>query len=140
MNYIKQNHINARDKLLIIDDDNNTRLLIKKIMSDTKITIIETGCGREAFDLFSNFSNEIFLVILDIRLPVYDGWTLIPKFRQVNPRVPVIALSAVSPQELALKCELAALSEYISKPFRIHELRQIINSYYCYPFNKSDQK
>jgi CheY-like chemotaxis protein len=139
MYFIKQNHINVRDKLLVIDDDYATRLLIKEIVRDTKIIIIETGCGREAFDLFSNFSQEIFLVILDILLPVYNGWTLIQKFRQVDPGIPVIALSAISPQELAFKCELAGLSEYISKPFRIREIRQIINSYYCYSINNIDR-
>jgi DNA-binding response OmpR family regulator len=132
MYFIKQNNISVRDKLLVIDDDYATRLLIKNIVSDTKIIIIETGCGREAFDLFSNFSKEIFLVILDILLPFYDGLTLIQKFRQVDPWVPVIALSAISPQELAIKCKLAGLSQYLSKPFRVRELRQIINSYYSY--------
>jgi DNA-binding response OmpR family regulator len=138
MSFIKQNHISVRDKLLVIDDDYATRLLIKKILSDTKIIIIETGCGREAFDLFSNFSKEIFLVILDILLPFYDGLTLIQKFREVDPWVPVIALSAISPQELAIKCKLAGFSQYLSKPFRVRELRQIINSYYSYSIKNID--
>lgn len=130
---------NVRDKLLIIDDDQATRLLIKVIVNDIKITTIETGCGREALDLFSKFSKEIFLVILDIRLPGYNGWTLFDKFRKIDPKVPVIAISATFPLELALQSEQAGMAGYISKPFWIDELRQIIRSYYGSLINDSDE-
>ncbi|MGQ9619634.1 MAG: response regulator, partial [Bacteroidales bacterium] len=131
-----QNNDNFRNKLLIIDDDPETRLLIKIIMRDTRITVIEAVCGIEALDLFIKFSQTIFLVILDIRLPVCDGWTLICKFRKINPQVPVITVSAIFPQELALKSKLAGVEGYISKPFRLNELRQIIASYYENSFKK----
>lgn len=128
---IENEHINIRDKLLIIDDDYSTRLLIKEIMKDTRAKIIETGCGREAQDLFNKFFREIFLVILDIRLPVYDGWTLLDEFKKTDPRVPVIIISAILPLELASRCESEGVLVYLSKPFCIHKFRQIINSYFC---------
>ncbi len=130
---IEKDHISVRDKLLIIDDDNATRLLIKEILRDTKISIIETGCGSEAIDLFKQYSGEIFLIMLDIRLPVYDGWTLLQKFREADRLIPVIVVSAIPPRELALRCELEGVPVYLSKPFRVHEVSKIIKSYMCFP-------
>jgi CheY-like chemotaxis protein len=126
---VEKNHISVRDKLLVIDDDITTRLLIKEIMSDTEKTVIETGCGSEAIDLFNKYYAEIFIVILDILLPVHDGWTLLQKFRNIDPRVPIIVVSAILPRELAIKCEMEGVPVYLSKPFRVNELRKIIESY-----------
>jgi DNA-binding response OmpR family regulator len=114
--------------LLIVDDDNATRLLIKNILREEEIKIIETGCGVEAFELFQNNSKEISLVILDIILPGFDGWILVKKFKELDPRVPVIAVSAIPPQELDLRCRKEGFKGYFSKPLHIKEFRQFIFS------------
>ncbi|MFH0843315.1 MAG: response regulator [Bacteroidota bacterium] len=126
---IDNNHISFRDKLLVIDDDKATRLLIKELMRDTGVTIIETGCGAEAIELFKKYCREIFLVILDIRLPVHDGWTLLKEFRQTDPYLPVLVVSAIMPYELAIKCEMEGVLLYMSKPFMIEKLIQMIRLY-----------
>jgi CheY-like chemotaxis protein len=124
---LSQKSINR--KLLIIDDDEATRLLITEILEGTKVSIMETGCGMEARNLFKEYSFEIDLVLLDIKLPDYNGWELLKQFRQENPLVPVIALSAILPTELAKKCESTGFDGYFSKPFDIVEFKEFVGMF-----------
>lgn len=119
-----------RDKLLIVDDDSATRLLIRVILRDSGITIIEACNGIEALELFRLHYAEIFLILLDIILPAYDGWTVLGEFRKIQPEIPVIAVSGTFTMELQEKSAQAGLTKYISKPFNINEMKEIICSYY----------
>jgi CheY-like chemotaxis protein len=115
-------------KLLVIDDDETTRMLIRETLDDTDISIIETGNYTEALDIFRNQRDEIGLILLDIYLPGCDGWTLAGMIRQLDPKIPLIAISAIPPAELDVKFRTAGFNGYISKPFDIDQLRQIIKS------------
>lgn len=83
-------------KILIIDDDEATRILICGIFEGTNINIIEAGCGLEAFKLFKKYSFEIDLILLDLRLPDCSGWELNRQLRSENNIIPVIAISAIN--------------------------------------------
>jgi two-component system cell cycle sensor histidine kinase/response regulator CckA len=128
--YCKEgNKANVGAKLLVIDDDETTCMLIRETLDDTDIGIIETGFSTEAFDIFKNHRDEIGLVLLDICLPGCNGWTLIGMIRQLSPQITVIAISAMPPAELAEKCRTAGFNGYVSKPFDLNQLKQIILSY-----------
>ncbi len=122
--------------LLIIDDDKITRMLIKDILEGSGIPILESGCGEKACELFKNNRKKIGLVLLDIRLPDCDGWDLIGTIRQIDPHVPVLAVSAILPSELAANYQLAGFTGYISKPFKTDELQEVIFSFFCDQDNK----
>ncbi|MGD2035093.1 MAG: response regulator [Bacteroidales bacterium] len=123
------NKIRSRSKLLIIDDDETTRILIKDVLEDTGIPILESGCGMQAYGILRNNRDEIGLILLDIRLPDYDGWLLITGIRRLAPEIPVIAISAIFPHELAAKYKSAGFTEYMAKPFDTQQLEAIVISY-----------
>lgn len=115
--------------LLVIDDDDSSRILIKVILQSFNITILESQSGQEALCIFKKHSKEVFSVLLDIHLPDYDGSELLRLFRQENPSVPIIALSAITPVELAKLSKTRGFDMYISKPFDIEHLKEVIRSY-----------
>jgi len=119
-----------RDKLLIVDDDSPTRLLVRVILRDSGITTIEACNGIEALELIKRHYAEIFLILLDIILPACDGWTVLKECRKICPDIPVIAVSGTFTMELQEKSAQAGLTKYISKPFNINEMKEIICSYY----------
>jgi CheY-like chemotaxis protein len=116
-----------KQKLLIVDDDETTRLLITEILKGTKVNILETRSGVEAHNLYKKYSCEIDLVLLDIKLPDCNGWELLKQFRQINPLVPCVAASAISRVELRRRCDLGEIDAYISKPFYIEEFKRLIS-------------
>jgi len=114
-------------KLLLIDDDESSRILIRDILEGANVTILECGCGNEALDLYKKYAWEIALVLLDIRLPDCNGWELLRQFRQINPLVIFVAISATPEAGLKSKCDLGEIDAYVAKPFNIEEFKKLIS-------------
>lgn len=128
---MKYNSI-AECKILLIEDDLASRLLVSEILEGVNITTIECDCGKEAIAIFTKHSDEIALILLDIKLPGMDGWELYDQLRKVNPEIPIIAVSATLPEELAVNCRRKGFNNYISKPFDINELLEMVTSFSFY--------
>jgi len=116
-------------KLLLVDDDEQTRILVSDLLDDTVIEVIESGNGNEALDIFIRERMDIFLVLLDIWLPGCDGWQLIRLIRQIDPDIPVVAISAASPAEIIANARVAGFTDYMVKPLDLNRLRGMILSY-----------
>jgi CheY-like chemotaxis protein len=117
-----------RRKLLVIDDDQNTRVLIREMLDGTGIGIIEAFSGTEAFEIYQSHRHETGMVLLDILLPGCDGWTLAGMIRRIDPLVPLIAISAMPPADLDARYRAAGFTGYASKPLQLNSLKQTIIS------------
>ncbi len=101
--------------ILVADDDNIFRQLICDILIKQGYTIIEATDGKEAMDKF--FSNEgIVLCILDVMMPVYDGWEVLKEIRKKS-EIPVLMLTALNDEVNEVKGLLGGADDYITKPF-----------------------
>jgi two-component system, repressor protein LuxO len=109
-------------KLLLVDDDPSTRLLIHEISEGAKVSIIECGSGKEAISLFKEHGDDIALLLLDIKLKDCTGWELLGQLREMKPFVPAIAISAMAPGEIAKEYKKTGFDAFLSKPFEIEEL------------------
>jgi CheY-like chemotaxis protein len=118
-----------KQKLLLVDDNYVTQVLIDYLLEGLDVNIIKYDRGREAIRYYRRYGNSVALVLLDIRLPDGMGWDLCKQFREINERVPVIAISAVIPDELKQKCEAAGFTAYISKPFDVAEFTNTVTKY-----------
>jgi two-component system, NarL family, sensor histidine kinase EvgS len=78
--------------LLVVDDIQNNRELIKHFFNDTSIRVITAENGAEALELVSQ--EEIQLVLMDIRMPVMDGYEATSRLQASHPDLPIIALTA----------------------------------------------
>jgi len=108
---------NGMDKLkiLVVDDESRMRKLVKDFLTRHDYTVIEAENGSEALDIFFE-DNSIALVILDVMMPVMDGWDVCREIRQYS-KVPIIMLTAKSDERDELKGFQLGVDEYISKPF-----------------------
>ncbi|MDO4565981.1 MAG: EAL domain-containing protein [Oscillospiraceae bacterium] len=120
-----------RKKLLIVEDNEINRALLVGVLS-SEYDIYEAGNGEEALKLLEEHSEEISLILLDIIMPVMDGYTFLSIVKK-NPRlysIPVI----VTTQNDAEADEVTALShgatDFISKPYKpkviLHRVASII--------------
>lgn len=120
---------NELKKLLLVDDDDATRILVYEILGSENLNIIEAVTGQEGFYLFQKHSKGLVLVLLDIKLPDCSGWDLIKQLRNENSQIPIIALSATNPLELKENYKKTGFNSYLSKPFDIVELERIVECY-----------
>ena len=115
------------DKIIIIDDDKELRLLMKKCMEQETYTAAVAGGGAEGLRLIEENKDTCSLVILDIMMPDLDGFQVLQKIRQTS-NVPVLMLTAKSDEEDKVSGLRMGADDYLTKPFSINELMARVHS------------
>lgn len=103
------------NKILVVDDEARMRKLLKDFLNANNYEILEADNGQSALDIF-NTNGDISLIILDVMMPVLDGWSTLREIRKVS-KVPVIMLTARGEEQDELFGFELGVDEYISKPF-----------------------
>ena len=101
--------------LLIADDDDLLRNLVKEVLEEEGFFVYEAENGEKALDIFWEHS-EIALVILDIMMPKIDGMSVLEEIRQ-RTDIPVLMLTALGDVSSELSCLQKGASDFVSKPF-----------------------
>ena len=102
-------------KVLVCDDDPKFRGLISDIVKKEGYHPIEAENGRQALDIFFKVDG-IDLVILDVMMPVLDGWEALEELREYSD-VPVIMLTALDDEHHEVSGLTKGANDYIGKPF-----------------------
>lgn len=102
--------------ILIVDDEQRMRNLIKDFLKQKNFSTLEAGDGEEALQVFEENKNKIQLILLDVMMPKLDGWSVLRQIRQ-NSKVPIIMLTARGEEQDELFGFELGVDEYISKPF-----------------------
>ena len=108
-------------KILIVEDDEVSSILLEELLEETKIDLIFTNSGKTAISEFKKTSG-INLVLMDLQLPEMDGFDALKVIRSIEPDIPVIAQTAFYTSDMQLRCEKAGFNDFISKPLSIVEL------------------
>ena len=106
-------------KILIVDDEERIRDIIKEYLDFEGYTYDEASDGMEAIEKIK--SNEYSVVVLDIMMPKVDGFTVVREVRKFS-QVPVIMLSARGEEYDKLFGFEMGVDDYITKPFSPKEL------------------
>jgi DNA-binding response OmpR family regulator len=107
-----------KNKILVIEDEKRMSNLIKDFLVKENFEIIQAFDGDSGFDIFFDTLN-IDLIILDVNLPVRDGWSLLREFKNNSPDIPVIMLTARSQSSDELFGFDLGADDYITKPFNM---------------------
>ena len=114
--------------VLVVDDVEINREIIIAMLEGTGAVFDGAGDGAEAFEMF--LKKKYDLVLIDLHMPVMDGYTSVRKMRASElpwaKTVPVISISAENSRDLREKCLAAGISDYLSKPLEMESLFKII--------------
>lgn len=102
-------------KILIVEDDISSRLYLNKILEKTGALLISACDGREAIEIALN-DPDIDIILMDIQLPVIDGYDAARKIRETRKDITIIAQTAYSLLGEREKIMAAGFDEYIVKP------------------------
>ena len=115
--------------ILIVDDDEAILSSMELALSDEGYTVIVARNGRDALELARSAS--LRLILLDMKMPVMDGWAFAEAYRQQArpgaPRAPIVAMTAAHESERQT-AEVAA-DGYIAKPFDLNDLLELVLRY-----------
>ena len=113
-------------RILFVEDDANLGVLLKENLENKGFETVWMRNGKEGIDAFRQ--QQFSLCILDVMLPVKDGFTLSQEIRAVNNEVPIIFLTARSMHEDKIHAFETGADDYITKPFSTQELYLRINA------------
>ncbi len=104
-----------KSKILVVDDESRMRKLVKDFLQKKDYNVIEAENGEQAVDIFCS-NNDISLIILDVMMPVMDGWQVCQEIRKLSD-IPIVMLTAKSEEQDELLGFELGIDEYITKPF-----------------------
>lgn len=109
-----------KNKILLIEDDYTLSTIISETLTDEGFDVVTAKNGIDGLEAFVNNSPE--LVISDIMMPRMDGFNLGKHIRSINPKIPLIFLTALSSiKDIETGFDIGA-DDYIKKPFKMREL------------------
>ena len=117
-------------KILVVEDDAVAQLYIEELLTDVSKEILLADNGYRALDVFRENSDEIDLILMDIRIPGINGYEVTRKIRESNKDVIIIAQTAFALSGDREKALDAGCNDYISKPLNNKELFVKINKYF----------
>ena len=118
----------ARSTILIVDDFDDTRLLLRTWLEKKGYQVIEAEDGKEA--VATAESRRPNLIIMDVEMPELDGLSATRQIRTLPgfERIPIIAVSAYGANQFRAEALTAGCNEYVSTPFEPDELEQLIRT------------
>jgi DNA-binding response OmpR family regulator len=111
--------MNDRTRILVVDDDEDIRLLLRELLERASFTVDEASDGRAA--LRQLFVTPPALVILDVTMPDMDGYQTLERIRDLSD-VPVLMLTARTQELEKVRGLSAGADDYVAKPFGRQEL------------------
>ena len=114
-----------RKRILIVDDESDARSLLKMALRAEDIEVIEAGDGLSALRLAYEMRPD--LIILDIAMPLMDGWLTCQRIREVWD-TPIIMVTASSELESRVRGLELGADDYLAKPFDIDELQMRVRA------------
>jgi putative two-component system response regulator len=109
-------------RCLVVDDEPIVRRSIRRIMQLQGFVCLEAGNGREGLDLLE-LTDDIPLVISDLRMPVLDGMGFLREVRARYPDMSVIMLSGMAETSVAVECLHLGAADFLVKPVSAAELQ-----------------
>lgn len=107
-------------RILVVDDDKNTRLLFKAVLENAGYTVFTANDGVAALSLMDK--EHIDLVVLDVMMPNMDGYELTKVLRENQNNLPILMVSAKQLPKDKHKGFLAGTDDYITKPIDDEEM------------------
>lgn len=125
-NDVNEKHLDK--KILVVDDSDIIRNLLKKMFND-EYEIITANDGQEALDIISK-NNDLFGVLLDLNMPNVNGFAVLDYFKQNSlfSKIPVAIITGDDSKETIEKAFTYTIVDVLSKPFNEMNVRRVITS------------
>ncbi len=111
-------------RILIIEDDPNVTHYITRRLNKWGYSSESAGTGKLAIQKFTESLFDV--ILLDIMLPDYKGYDLIPKIKTINPEVHIITMTGYNSRELEQKVRKQGIIYYMVKPIETDNLKLLL--------------
>jgi len=125
------------NKVLVADDDESVRESLRKLLRGEGYQVVSVANGAEAVEAFRQDQDQIDLLLVDLNMPLKNGWATLDRLLEVNPSLPVLIVTGQPNQyEMA---EAAGVSALVEKPIDVPALLQLIRKLLAGPVESGVQ-
>lgn len=117
----------AEKVILVVEDVDTNKIFFDAALRKTNAKILWAKDGKEAITLFKD--NTIDLVLMDLQLPIMDGYTATKEIKKIDSNIPIIAQTAHVMSGEREKCLEAGCDDYLAKPIRLQILMDTLSKY-----------
>ena len=120
-----------RKKVLVVEDNELNRTLLSEILSG-EYQVLEAENGQAALDILKQHKDSIALILLDVRMPVMDGYTFLDKVKADDELalIPVIVMTQGDSEEDEVSALAHGATDFVPKPYRprviLHRMANLI--------------
>jgi len=125
-NQVEKTYYFENTRVLVVDDAQENRDLLGLVLTELNIQFVEANNGQQALDRISDGSFD--MVLMDVQMPVLDGFQAAAGMRARGYESPVIALTANAMKGFEKEIEASSYSHYMTKPIDLDKLIQLIAS------------
>lgn len=118
----------GRKTILIAEDEDNNYRLMQAVLERHDYNIVHAEHGQKAVEIFES-GREVDLIIMDIKMPVMDGYEATRIIKKINPDIPIIAQTAFAFDSDREKALSAGCDDYLAKPVKSETLLAMIEKY-----------
>ncbi|GAB7089207.1 response regulator [Marinifilum fragile] len=111
--------------LLVAEDEDFNYIFLEEVLTDTNARLIRAKDGVEAIRLFEA-NPEIDLVLMDMQMPVMNGYDATRSIKKLNHQIPIIAQTAYHYGEAYEEIMAAGCDDFVTKPIDINGLKDVI--------------
>lgn len=114
-------------KILIVDDEEPVRKVIRLQLSGTRYEILEAEDGEQAIQILNDNTLLVELIICDVRMPKLNGVEAVAYFRREYPKTPVIVLTGYPDVNLGVEFMREGVADYLVKPVEKETLLKAVD-------------
>jgi two-component system, OmpR family, copper resistance phosphate regulon response regulator CusR len=114
-------------RILIVEDETRLASFIEKGLKRQGFETHTAEDGQKALQCLGQLDFDV--VLLDLSLPIFDGWVVLEKIRQRGATVPVIIVTALLDEHDRSRVLAAGADDYLRKPFRFNDLMAIVQKH-----------
>ena len=110
--------------VLVIDDDRATLHLMRRTFSDTGVSVETARTAAEGLQIITDLRPDV--VLLDVMLPDSSGIDVFQNIKRLDPRLPVIFITAGGTSDTAIEAVKGGAFDYLLKPLDIEAVRELV--------------
>ncbi len=112
--------------ILLVEDNATNQEIIVELLSDSGIKIDIADNGFEAIKMYESNPNKYELILMDIQMPVLDGYEATKEIRSLDKNIPIIALTANAMKEDIEKTKQVGMNRHLNKPIEVEKLYETL--------------
>ncbi len=113
--------------VLITEDEEVNFYYLKTLIQRANATVIRAKNGKEAVEIISKHQGGVDLILMDLNMPIMDGYEAMRIIKSTHPAIPIIAQTAYTMNNDRHRCLKAGFNDYIAKPINRVALYQMVN-------------